>query len=107
MKKSFPSGMHPKRPIGGPGKKFLYTAPGQRMHPGEEPCGWLHVATLLSGVSVADTVRDDVALWHETEAVVIEHATPLMPTANRWLDGAAATTAGAQATANVATMKRP
>ena len=75
------------------------------MHPGEDPCGWLHVATLESGVSVADTVWDEVALWHETEAVVIDHITPLLPTVKLRLDGAAATTAGARAAANIAAMK--
>jgi hypothetical protein len=77
-------GMHANGPTRGSGllpKRALYTAPGHGLHPGEEPCGWLHVVTLPWGVRFADTARDDVALWHETRAVVIAHITPLLPTA--------------------------
>jgi hypothetical protein len=61
-------------------------APGHRMQPGEEPCGWRQVATLPSGVSVADTVLDDVAVWHETDALVIAHVTPVPAIVNLRLD---------------------
>jgi hypothetical protein len=75
------------------------------MHPGEEPCGRLHVARLPSGETVAETVRDDVALWHETDAVVIEHVTPVLSTVNLWLDGAAEVTVGAKTAPSTAAIK--
>jgi hypothetical protein len=76
------------------------------MHPDEEPCALVHVATLPSGLSVADRVRAEVAVWHETEAAVIAHATRLLATLNlRLAEGAAATTAGVKAVASIVATK--
>jgi hypothetical protein len=56
-------------------------------------------------VTVADTVTDEVALWHDTDAGVIAHITPVVPTAKVRLDEAAAAAAGTKAAASMAVMR--
>jgi hypothetical protein len=80
---------------------FPYAAPGHIRQLGDAPWGLPQVATWPPGASDADTVRDELAPWQETEADFITHDTPPPATVNLTVGGAAVAIAGVAATATV------